>query len=57
MHQSRMLLSQALYVFVQLRGVMRVRPSRTALSARSASGFVRTYHCLDTRGSTTVLQR
>jgi hypothetical protein len=57
MHQSRMLVSQALYVLVQLRGVMRVRLSRTALRARSASGFIRTYHCLDTKGSTTVLHR
>ena len=34
-----------------------MRPSRTALIAGSASGFICTNHCLETSGSTTVLQR
>jgi hypothetical protein len=34
-----------------------MRPLFTALMAGSASGFVRTYHCFEISGSTTVLQR
>jgi hypothetical protein len=36
---------------------MRVRPSRTAASAGSASGAMRTNHWSLRRGSTTVAQR
>ena len=57
MHQGRMFSIQWKYVLLQLRGRMRIRSSRTAAVATSASGFTFTYHCLETRGSTTVLQR
>jgi len=45
------------YVFVQLRGMIRILPVRTADTALRASGLTFTYHCLETSGSTTVLQR
>ena len=57
MHQVRMFSIQWEYVFAHPGGVMAMRPSRTALMAGSASGLTSTYHCLDTSGSTTVLQR
>src|SRR6516225_7212144 len=57
MHQSRMLYIHSKYVFDQLAGTNVMRPSSTALIAGSASGFIFIHHCLDTSGSTMVLQR
>ena len=45
------------YTFSKRAGMIVVRPSRTAASARSASRPVRMNHWTDRRGSTTVPQR
>ena len=55
--QLRMFSIQWAYVLTQPRGTILMRPSRTALRAGSASGLTWTNHCLETSGSTTVLQR
>ncbi len=55
--QSRMFSIQWKYVLLHVRGTILILPLRTALIAGSASGLVRTYHCFETSGSTTVLQR
>ena len=57
MFQSRMFSSQWMYTPSHRSGAMRMRPSRTAASAGSASGFIFTNHWSDSRGSTTVSQR
>ena len=57
MHQSRMLFIQLKNVVFQFSGTKRMRPLFTAASTFSASGFVRTNHCVETSGSTMVLQR
>ena len=57
MFQSRIPSSQFTYTASHRSGAMRMVRSRTALSAGSASGFIRTNHWSDSRGSTTVSQR
>ena len=57
MHQSRMFSIHAKYVFSHCFGMKRVRPSRTAAVAGSASGCILTNHWRETSGSTTVPQR
>src|SRR5687767_8728615 len=57
MHQSRMLYIHSKYVLLQLDGMNSMRPVSTAAIAFSASGLVLTNHCVETSGSTTVLQR
>ncbi len=44
MHQGSMFSSHWKNVFSEFSGTNRVRPSRTAWSARSASGLTFTYH-------------
>src|SRR5215471_139030 len=56
-HQSRMLYIHSLYVLTQLAGTNWIRPLSTTSIAFSASGFMRTNHCVEIRGSTMVLQR
>ena len=53
MHQSRMLVIQWVYVLVHSSGMITVSPERTASSAGSARGFIRTNHCVLIMGSTT----
>ena len=49
--------SQWSYVFAHSSGMIRVRPSRTASSAGSASGFIFTNHCVEIIGSTMAPER
>src|SRR5579871_4666981 len=57
MHQSRMLYIHSKYVLAQFAGTKVMRPSSTALIAGSARGFIFAHHCVETSGSTMVLQR
>ena len=54
MHQSWMLRIHWKYVFDQLSGTKRMRPSSTARIAGSASGAIRTYHWSVSQGSSTA---
>src|SRR5262249_5872486 len=56
-HQSRMLYIHSKYVLLQFSGTNSMRPASTAWMALAASGFIFTNHCVETSGSTTVLQR
>ena len=57
MFQSRMFSIQWKYTASHRSGRMRTVPSRTAARQGSASGFMRTNHWSERRGSTTVSQR
>ena len=57
MHQSLMFSIQCSYVRANRSGTKRMRPSRTAASAGSAIGAIRTNHCSEISGSMTVWQR
>ena len=57
MFQSRMLVIQCSYTPTHFSGRRRTRPVRTAASAGSANGAMRTNHWSLSRGSTTVSQR
>ena len=57
MHQSRMFSIQRSYTPFQCGGMNVTVPSWDARNAGSASGFIFTNHCSESRGSTTVPQR
>lgn len=57
MHQSWRLSTQSKYRFSISCGWILTLPSRTASPAALASGATLTHHCMDSRGSTVVLQR
>src|SRR5207302_6229037 len=57
MVQSRMFVIQLKYSVRRFSGTIRMSPLSTAAIAGSASGFILQNHCVERRGSTTVLLR